>query len=67
MSSNNVEFASLRNPSEMRAWLADNGCPDRLAARVIERRTQMPNFKPAQEQPVADTDYRYKVRAGGIL
>jgi hypothetical protein len=65
--SNNTEFASLRNPSEMRAWLADNGCPDKLAERVVERRTKMPGFKPAQEQLVADSDYRHKVRAGGIL
>ena len=65
--SNNTEFASLRSPSEMRAWLADNGCPEKLAARVIERRTKMPGFKPAQEQPVAETDYRHKVLAGGIL
>lgn len=65
--SNNTEFASLRNPSEMRAWLADNGCPEKLAARVIERRTKMPGFKPAQEQPVVETDYRQKVLAGGIL
>ena len=66
MSNNNVEFAALRNEGEMRSWLADNGCPDKLAARVIERRTKMPGFKPEQE-PVADTDYRHKVRAGGIL
>jgi hypothetical protein len=67
MNGSNIEFAALRNEGEMRSWLAENGCPDKLAARVIERRTQMPGFKPAQEQPVADSDYRYKVRAGGIL
>jgi hypothetical protein len=67
MSSNNIEFASLRNPTEMRAWLANNGCPAQLAARVIERRTQMPSFKPILAQPVVDTDLREKVRAGGIF
>ncbi len=67
LSNHNTEFASLRNPSEMRSWLADNGCPEQLASRVIERRTNTPGFKPAQEQPVADNDYRHKVLAGGIL
>jgi len=66
-SHNSIEFAALRNEGEMRSWLADNGCPEHLAARVIERRTQMLGFKPAQVQPVVDSDYRYKVRAGGIL
>lgn len=65
MNGNNIEFAALRNEGEMRSWLADNGCPQHLAARVIERRTKMPGFKPAQEQP--DTDLRQKVRAGGIF
>jgi hypothetical protein len=67
MSNNNVEFAALRNEGEMRSWLADNGCPEHLTSRVIERRTNLPGFKPAQAQPVVDSDYRYKVRAGGIL
>lgn len=67
MSCNNLEFARLRNPSEMRTWLADNGCPDQLAARVIERRTQMPGFNPMQAQRVVDTDLREKVRVGGIF
>jgi hypothetical protein len=68
MSSNNIEFASLRSPSEMRSWLADNGCPDQLAALVIERRTQMAGFKAAQTpQPAMDADLREKVRAGGIF
>lgn len=65
MNGNNIEFAALRNEGEMRSWLADNGCPEHIASRVIERRTKTPGFKPAQ--PVADSDYRYKVRAGGIL
>jgi hypothetical protein len=64
MSSNNSEFASLRNPAEMRAWLDEQGCPAHLASRVIEKRTQMPGYKPAQEQPVVDV--LAKVRAGGI-
>ena len=65
MSSNSIEFAALRNEGEMRSWLADNGCPEHLASRVIERRTKTPGFKPAQAQPVADL--KDKVRAGGIL
>jgi len=64
MSSNNSEFATLRNEGEMRAWLADNGCPAHLASRVIEQRTKMPGFKMAQAQP--DADVLAKVRAGGI-
>jgi len=65
--SNNSEFASLRNPAEMRAWLADNGCPDQLAARVIERRMKTSGFKPAVTQPVDDADLREKIRAGGMF
>ena len=68
MSFNSIEFASLRDPQEMRAWLADNGCPANLADRVIERRTQTPGFKPAaQAQPVADTNLHDKIVVGGLF
>jgi integrase len=33
-STNNIEFADLRNAGEMRAWLAANGCPERIATRA---------------------------------
>ena len=65
MSSNNVEFATLRNAGEARAWLADQGCPEHLALRVLEQRSKQPGFTPAQAQP--DTDVLAKVRAGGIF
>lgn len=62
----NIEFAALRNEGEMRAWLAANGCPGRIATRVIERRANEPGFQ--QEQPVADTGSTVdKVRYAAIL
>jgi hypothetical protein len=65
MSTNNIEFADLRNAGEMRAWLAANGCPERIATLVIERRTNEPGFQ--QAQPAADTGALDKVRAAAIL
>jgi len=68
MSISSIEFASLRDPQEMRDWLHANGCPEHLAQRVVERRTQMPGFKPAaQAQPVAEPNFRDKIVAGGLF
>jgi hypothetical protein len=61
MSTNSIEFAALRNEGEMRAWLADNGCPEHIATRMIERRT---GFNPAQAETSTIKD---KVRAAAIL
>jgi hypothetical protein len=68
MSINSIEFASLRDPQEMRDWLHDNNCPEHIARRVIEQRTKQPGFRPAaQAHPLVDTTLRDKVVAGGLF
>jgi len=58
-----------RNQDEMRSWLAANGCPERTAAHIVEKRTQAVGFTPKQQAlPAAQRPSVIdKVRAGGIL